>query len=66
MRFKVEANAIHDNGGKIIYINRNLCIPGNHASEREIIELKKEDIFDYTINNNGTLKDLFNNINKIC
>ena len=66
LRFKVEANAIHDNGGKIIYINRNLCIPGNHASEREIIELKEEDIFDYVINNNGTLKDLFNNINKIC
>ena len=35
-------------------------------SEDEIVELKEDGIFDYTINNNGTLKDLFNNINKIC
>ena len=66
LRFKVEAEAIHNNKGKIIYINRNICIPGNHASEREIVELKENKIFDYIINNNGTLKDLFNNINKIC
>ena len=34
--------------------------------KKEIIELKERNVFDYTINNNGTLKDLFNNINKIC
>ena len=66
LRFKVEAEAIHNNKGKIIYINRDTCIPGNHASEKEIIELKERNVFDYIINNNGTLKDLFNNINKIC
>ena len=66
LRFKVEAKAIHNNKGKIIYINRNTCIPGNHASEREIIELKENRVFDYIIDNNGTLKDLFNNINKLC
>ena len=32
----------------------------------QIIELKENGKFDYIINNNGTLKDLFNNINKIC
>ena len=66
LRFKVEAEAIHSNKGKILYINRDICIPGNHASEKEIIELKENGKFDYIINNNGTLKDLFNNINKIC
>ena len=66
LRFKVEAEAIHSNKGKIIFINRDTCIPGNHASEKEIIELKERNAFDYIINNNGTLKDLFNNINKIC
>ena len=66
LRFKVEAEAIHNNGGEIICINRDLCVPGNHASEKEIVELKNEHKFDYIIDNNGTLKDLFNNINKIC
>lgn len=66
MRFKVEAKAIKDNNGKLLYINRNICIPGNHASEREIIGLKESGEFDYIIDNNGTLKELFKNINKIC
>lgn len=66
LRFKVEAKAIKDNNGKLLYINRNICIPGNHASEREIIDLKESGEFDYIIDNNGTLKELFKNINKIC
>ncbi len=65
LRFRVEANAVKALGGKIIYINRSGATPGNHISEREIIELVSEGKIDIQIDNNGSLKELFNNLKGI-
>ena len=62
LRFKVEAEAVKEKGGILIYINRKGCTIGNHISEQEIYELYKNNSFDYVINNNKSLEDLFNNI----
>lgn len=65
LRFKIELAAIKDRGGKVVYVNRNNVYPGNHASEQEVYEMFKESKFDYCINNNGSLKDLFIHCTKI-
>lgn len=62
LRFKVEAEALKQLNGTLIYINRVGCVPGNHASEKESIELLNTNQFDYVINNDGSLRDLFNKI----
>ncbi len=64
LRFKVELDAVRSNSGAIIYIHRPGCKAGNHASEKELKEMYENKQFDYIINNNGTLKDLFNSMNK--
>lgn len=64
LRFKEELNEIKKRNGIAIYIDRSSAIPGTHASEREVIELKENNQFDITIDNNGSLKDLFYNIKK--
>lgn len=66
LRFKTEMQAIKNSGGIVIYINNPKCKPGNHASERQIEEMYNSKEFDYIINNNGTLKDLFNSLKNIC
>lgn len=67
VRFKKEANAIHDMGGKIILIERpNSGNNSNHISEKEWVEMKKEGVYDYIIENTGTEKDLFNAIKKLA
>lgn len=65
LRFKIELDEIKHRMGKTIYIKRNSAVPGSHASEREVLELLNENKFDYVIDNNGTLEDLFNNLKKI-
>lgn len=66
LRFRVEAEEIKRRRGIIIYIDRNNIIPGSHASEREAVEMKEAgDIYNYIIYNNGTLKDLFNQLKSI-
>lgn len=65
LRFKVEAETVKEKGGILIYIKRNSCKPGNHASENQVLDLYKNNIFDYVIENNGSLKDLFNNLKDI-
>lgn len=62
LRFKVELEAIKNKGGKIIYIHRNGCKPGNHASEKEIQEMLENFQYDTIILNNGSLEDLFNKL----
>ena len=62
LRFKVELEAIKNKGGKIIYIHRNGCKPGNHASEKEIQEMLENSQYDTIILNNGSLEDLFNKL----
>lgn len=65
LRFKTEANKVKQFDGKIIYISRPGCNPGNHQSEKEVIELLDNNQFDYVVYNNGSLKDLFNNLKKL-
>lgn len=66
-RFKNEAQAIKQNGGILIRINRN--IPSLHTevlhfknNGRDVNHISETDLddynFDYTISNNGTIKDL--------
>ena len=66
LRFKAEYEAIKNVNGIIIYVNRPNCEFGQHASEREMEELLLDNKYDYVINNNGTMNDLFNSVKKIC
>lgn len=65
LRFKVEYSEVKLRDGIIIYIERPGCIPGSHSSEREVLDMKEQNLFDYTIQNNSSLKDLFYNIKNI-
>lgn len=59
LRFKREFDMISEKNGIVIYIDRPGIEAGNHASEREVLELYKTGMFKYVIHNDGTLKDLF-------
>ena len=65
-RFINEATTIKDHGGKIIYISRVGYPFGHHQSEKEMFEMLQKGIYDYQIENNGTLEDLFNKVKNIC
>lgn len=65
-RFIAEAEAIKNNNGIIIYISRPGAPFGQHQSEKEMFQMWKKGIYDYQIENNGTLEDLFNKVNNIC
>lgn len=65
LRFKNEFERVKLLKGKTIYINRDICKPGTHASEKELVELYNDNQFDFVVNNNNTLKDLFNNLKDI-
>lgn len=64
MRFKAEFDEVIKRKGTTIYIDRN-GEPGNHASEREIVELNNNNCLHYRINNTGTLRDLFYQTSKL-
>lgn len=49
----------------MIYIDRNQT-PGSHRSESEVIELLNENKFDYIINNDGSIEDLFNKVSDLA
>lgn len=65
LRFKNEAEYVKYNHGKIIYISRKSCKPTQHVSEKEVIEMLDNNVYDCIINNDTTLKDLFNQIKNI-
>lgn len=65
LRFKVEYKESKRFGATIVHINRPQCEIGSHSSEREIMDLYNDKQYDYLINNDGSLKDLFNNIKNI-
>lgn len=65
LRFNVEMDIIKKNKGRVIYIDRDICVPGNHSSEQEVIDMKEKGRYDYIISNNGTLEDLFYALKKI-
>lgn len=62
VRYPNEAKAIKDRGGILIRINRNTGFNDNHISETA---LDNYDGWDYIIDNNGTLTDLFNQVKEI-
>jgi len=62
VRFPNEAEAIKARGGIIFRIERYGAGAGNHISETA---LDNYDKFDYIIDNNGTLEDLFNTVKAI-
>lgn len=65
LRFIEEYNAIKESGGLVIYINRPNYEFGQHASEREMKELLENDKYDFIINNNGSIEDLFNQVKNV-
>ena len=65
LRFKAEAEAVHNLDGKIFYVSRPGYTFGQHASEKEMSELLSNNQYDYIIKNNGTQRDLFNSIKKL-
>lgn len=56
VRFKSEAKVIKDRGGIIIRVNRDNSGAGNHQSEIDLDDYKD---FDFVIDNNKSLEDLF-------
>ena len=65
LRFEKEFEEVKFRDGVTIFIQRDSAKVGTHASEREMYDLYTQNKFDYVIDNNGSLKDLFNNL-KIC
>lgn len=60
VRFQHEVDSIKSKGGKIIRVNRDsLTNSDNHKSELEMDLITG---VDYVIENNGTLEDLYNNL----
>ena len=62
VRFPNEADAIKERGGILIRIERPGAGAGEHISETA---LDNYDKFDYIVNNDGTLEDLFTKISNI-
>ena len=65
LRFKREFEALDKHNTCRVLLDRPGCLPGNHPSEREILDLKANRNFEGYINNNGTLKDLFYKVKKL-
>ena len=59
VRFQNEANAIRENGGILIRINRNTGLNDTHISETALDDYKD---FDLVIDNNGTLDELIDKV----
>ena len=64
-RFKIENEISKTKGAYVIHIKRDGCVVGLHSSEKELEELYQEKRYDVLLDNNGTLKDLFNKCKKI-
>ena len=63
VRFQNEIDFIHKYGGKVIKIYReSINDKSTHIAENGIDDIKD---YDFLINNNGTIEDLHNNIEKI-
>lgn len=60
VRFKTEFEEIKNLNGIVIYVKRPGIEAGSHASEREVADLLEQNKYDFIIDNNGSLEDLFN------
>lgn len=65
MRFPNELKAVQNKKGITIRINRNLCNTDQFKDEHPSETALDNAIFKYTINNNGTIKELVDKIKKI-
>ena len=65
LRFKVEYDEIKKRNGITLFILNYKTKKGSHSSEKEIEDLLTHSKFDYIIDNNGTLKDLFYRLQSI-
>lgn len=65
-RFINEAQAIKKNGGVIIYVDRPGTSFGHHQSEKEMFQMLKKGVYDFQINNGGSVEDLFNQVKALC
>lgn len=59
VRFENEANAIRENNGILIRINRNTNLKDEHLSETALDNYKN---FDLVIDNNGTIDELIDKV----
>lgn len=62
VRFKSEVKGVKEKGGIVIRINKDDAGAGNHISETELDDY----IFEYVIDNNGTLEDLLFKVKEFC
>lgn len=62
LRFRVELDVAKHYGAKVIYVSRPGYKPGAHASERELQSIYENKEYDFLIENNGSLSDLFNQV----
>ena len=65
-RFMIENETVRENDSFIIHITRPGCEAGNHPSEKELTKLYQRKQYDVLIENDGTLRDLFNKCKEIC
>jgi hypothetical protein len=63
-RFLTENQVVQTKNAVILHIVRDCASGGLHSSEKELDELFNKKQYDHVVDNNGTLKDLFNNIKK--
>ena len=63
-RFIIEYETVKNKNGVTIHITRSQEGTSNHSSESQLVELYKKHHFQYHINNNGSLEDLFNECKK--
>ena len=64
-RFLNENEISKQSNAKIIHIIRPEAKSGNHSSESELQKLLDNKMYNYLIDNNGNLKDLFNKCKEI-
>lgn len=64
-RFTIENKITSSLGATIIHVTRPSCERGSHSSESELEALYNSKSYTYLIENNGTLKELFNNCKNI-
>ena len=65
LRFIEEYNAVKERDGIIIYVNRPGYEFGQHASEREMKELLENNKYDFIIDNNSSIEDLFKQVKHV-
>lgn len=66
LRFIEEYNAVKEQNGITIYIDRPGYEFGQHASEREMKELLEGKRYDFIVINNSTIKHLFDEVKSCC